>query len=110
MPRPESEEIDAALPPPGFFTPTKAIRNDGAAHAESDAERMETESDADVEKQFDESTGKKRCYAGPLTYRIIKEWTSGPTATEEAKVIEHEIYTEMKHYMHASGLKKTPGH
>ena len=37
--------------------PTKAIRNDGAAHAESDAERMETESEDDVKKQFDESTG-----------------------------------------------------
>ena len=57
MSRSESEEIDSALPPPGFSTPTKAIRNDGAAHTESDAERMETESDADVEKQFDESTG-----------------------------------------------------
>ena len=57
MPRPESEENDAAPPPPGFTTPTKAIRNDGANHAESDAERMETESEADVEKQFDESTG-----------------------------------------------------
>ena len=44
------------------------------------------------------------------TYRIIKEWTTCPTATKEAKVIEHEIYTEMKLFMHASGLKKTPGH
>ena len=53
------EEEDAAPPLPGFSTPTKAIRNDsdGAAHAESDAERMETKSEADVEKQFDESTG-----------------------------------------------------
>ena len=56
---PESEEIHAAPQKPGFSTPTKAIRNDGAAHAESDAERMpvETESETDVEKQFDESTG-----------------------------------------------------
>ena len=41
------EEEDAAPPLPGFSTPTKAIRNDGAAHAESDAERMETESEAE---------------------------------------------------------------
>ena len=54
---PESEEIHAAPQKPGFSTPTKAIRNDRAAHAESDAERMETESEDDVEKQFDESTG-----------------------------------------------------
>ena len=51
------EEDDAAPPPPGISTPTKAIRNDGTAHAESDAERMETESEDDVEKQFDESMG-----------------------------------------------------
>ena len=108
MPGPESEEIDAAPPPPGFTTPTKAKCNDGAGHADPDADRMETESEADVEKEFDKSTGKKRCYAGPLTYRIIKQWTTGLTGTKEAKVIEHEIYTEMKLFMHASGLKKTP--
>ena len=51
------EEVDAAPPLPGISTPTKAIRKDGAAYAESDAERMETESGPDVEKQFDESTG-----------------------------------------------------
>ena len=51
------EEDDDAPPPPGISAPTKVIRNDGAAHAESDAERMENESEDDVEKQFDESTG-----------------------------------------------------
>ena len=66
-----SGEIDAALPPPGFTTPTKAKCNDGAGHADPDDERMETESEVNVEKQFGESTGKKRCYVGPFTYRII---------------------------------------
>ncbi len=28
----------------------------------------------------------------------------------EDEEIRHEIYTEMKKFMHASGLKKTPGH
>ena len=51
------EEDDAAPPPPGFSTQRKAIHDDGSAHAESDAERMETEPEADVEKQFDKSTG-----------------------------------------------------
>ena len=63
MPRSESVEIDAALPPPGYSTPTNPIRNDGAAHAESNAERMETDSEADVEKEFGESMGKKRCWS-----------------------------------------------
>ena len=70
---PESVQIDAALPPPSYSTPTKPIRNDGAVHAESNAERMETESEADVEKEFEESTGKKRSYAGPIVYRVVKE-------------------------------------
>ena len=48
MPRRESEEEDDALSPPGFSTPTKVIRNDGAGHAEPDAEGTESESDADV--------------------------------------------------------------
>ena len=40
----------------------------------------------------------------------MKQWTTGPQATKEDKVIDHEIYTEMKQFMHASGLKKSPGH
>ena len=60
---PESEEIDAAHPPPSFTTRTKAKCNDGAGHADPDDARMETDSEADVEKEFGESTGKKRCYA-----------------------------------------------
>ena len=105
MPRPESEEIDAAHPPPGYSTPTKPKGNDGAAHAESKAERMDTDSEAEVEKQFEKSTGKKRCYAGPLLYRVVKQWTTGPQAKLEDREIDHQIYTEMKNYMHASGLK-----
>ena len=78
---PESEEIDAAPPPPGFSTPTKAIRNDGACHVSPDAEGTNAESDADVEKQFDESTGqtrKKRKFAPFLEYRVIEEWSLAP--------------------------------
>ncbi len=64
MPRRESEKEDDSPPPPGFTTPTKAIRNDGSNHVEPDAEGTEDASDADVEKQSDESTGKnlKRNY------------------------------------------------
>ena len=54
---PESEQIDAAPQSPRCTTPPQDESNGGAAHAESDAERMETESEANVEKQFDESTG-----------------------------------------------------
>ena len=70
MPRQESEEENAALPPPGVTTPIKAKCNDGAGHAESNAERMETKFDADAEKQFDMSTGKTRKYHPFLEYPV----------------------------------------
>ena len=57
MPRPESEESYAALPPPCYSMPTKAKCNDGACHADPDAKRTNAKSDADVEKKFYESTG-----------------------------------------------------
>ena len=49
MLRQSDEDDDAAPPPPGYSTPTKANRNGGAAHAELDAERMDTESGPNVE-------------------------------------------------------------
>ena len=47
---PESEQIVAAPPPPGFSMPTNSKSNDGAGHTDPDADRMETDSDAEVEK------------------------------------------------------------
>ena len=93
MPRRESEDDDAAPAPPGFTTPTKAVRNDGAGHADSDAEGTESESDADVEKEFDESTGKRRSYTGKQKYTLVKEWVTGELAVLEDAQIEHEIYS-----------------
>ena len=57
MLRRSDEEDNAALPPPGFSTPTKADRNDGAGHGEPDAEGTNAESDSNVKKKFDKSTG-----------------------------------------------------
>ena len=77
MSRRESEDDDAAPPPPILTTPTKVSRNDGAGHAGSDAEGTDNDSDADVEKQFDESTGKKRAYHPFLEYIEVMQWKAG---------------------------------
>ncbi len=79
MSRRESEEDDAAPPPPILTTPTKASSNlnDGAGHAGSDAEGTENESEADVEKQLEESTGKKRAYHPFLEYIEVMQWKTG---------------------------------
>ncbi len=57
MPCRESEEEQSAPPQPSFTAPTKANGNDGAGHAGQDAEETDSESDANVEKGFDESIG-----------------------------------------------------
>ena len=69
--RPE-EDDDVAPPAPSFSTPTKADRNDGAGHGEPDAGGTESESDADVEKQFVESTGETRRYHPYLNHTEVK--------------------------------------
>ena len=93
-----------------FCRPTKTNRKDGAGQADPDAEITEAESDPDIEKEFDESTGNKRNYNGDHMNRNIKEWATRPDALLEDATILHEIYTELKKFMHASCLKKTPGH
>ena len=58
-------------------------RNDGAGHADQDAEGTKSESDADFEKQFDESTGKKRKYSAYLKYTEVKRWSTGKDSVME---------------------------
>ena len=106
------EEADAAPPPLGFSTPTKANCNDGAGHGEPDADRMETESEADVEKQFDKSTGKKRKYNPFFEYREYREvgrWTTGEDSELEPAEIKQAIKTKMKKFMQDSRLMIAPG-
>ena len=99
MPHRESEEDDDAPLPPGFTTPTKANRNDGACHANPDAEGTESESDADVEKEFDESTGEKGKRCAYLYYTEVKRWFTGADSVLEPAQVNHEIYTLMKQFM-----------
>jgi hypothetical protein len=54
MPRQSDEEDDPAPQSPGFSTLKKASRNDGACHAEPDAEGTKYEPNPDVEKPFGE--------------------------------------------------------
>ena len=110
MLRRSDEEDDAALPAPGFSTPTKADINDVAGHGEPDAGGTESESDADVEKQFVESTGQTRKYHFHLNYTEVKRWSTSADSVKEPADINHEIYTPMKKFMQQSRLMKAPGH
>ena len=104
------DEGDAALQPPSYSSPTKPNRNDGAGHAESNAEGTNAEFAADAEKQFVESTGKKRKsrYHLFLEYRFIEEWATGQHATLEPAEIKHAIKMHMKKFMQDSRLMVAP--
>jgi len=53
----EADEEQATLLPSGFTAPTKYICNDGAGHGGQNAKETDSESYANVEKEFVESTG-----------------------------------------------------
>ena len=53
----EADEEQFALLPPGVTVPMKSICNDGAGHGGQDAKETDSDSDTNVEKEFDESTG-----------------------------------------------------
>ncbi len=60
IPRRDFEEEQSAPLPTSFTAPTKAIHNDGPGHGGdqvADAEETDSESNANVEKEFDGSTG-----------------------------------------------------
>ena len=108
---PEPEEIDAAPQPPRCSTPPQDESNGRAAHAESDDERMKTDSEAEVEKQFDKSTGKKRkhTYGAFHEYREVGRWATGTDSLLEPAEIEHQIRMLMKKFMQDSWLMIAPG-
>ncbi len=64
----------------------------------------------DVEKQFNESTGKKRKYNPYLQYTEVMRWETGSYSVLEPAQIDHAIYTLMKKFMQQSCLMKAPGH
>ena len=108
----EHEEDQSAPQQPGFSTPTKASRNDGAGHGSpyAGSEETKAESDPDVEKELGESTGKKRDHKGYLNFTVVKQCTTGEDAESEDEDIEHEIYTLMKKFMQQSRMMKDPAH
>ena len=103
---PEPEQIAAAPQSPCCTTPPQDESNGGAAHAESDAEKMETESEGDGEKEFDKSTGKKRkhTYGAFREYGEVGRWSTGPDSLLDPAEIDHQIRMLMKKFMQDSRL------
>ena len=69
---------------------------DPLTRADSDAQVTESESDADVEKQFDKSMGKKRQYHPFLEYHEVGRRATGEDSELEPAEIKQAIKTKMK--------------
>jgi hypothetical protein len=52
---------------------------------------MESESESDDEKEFDQSTGKKLNYTGHQEYCLVKEWVIGEDSVLEEAKTQHEV-------------------
>ena len=103
----EEEQLDPAPEHP--VTPTKPTRNDGASHADPDAEGRETESD----REEDLVAKKIRPPRHVLKYVVVKRWVTGDRAEMDEDAIRSELETEMRELMELSrqsGQRKFPGH
>ena len=75
-PTPDSE-------PPHPVTLTKPSRNDGASHADSDAEDPDPRSDEEEEL----GATKIRPPRHVLTYEVVKRWVTGERALQSRELI-----------------------
>ena len=105
--QPEDSEEEFAQGPesPHPVTPTKSTRNDGAGHADPDAEKSESGSDLDVELPQ-----KRKRSRTILKYEVVKRWTTGERAKLDEEVIQNELREEACELMELSGQKKFPCH
>jgi hypothetical protein len=100
----EEEQLDPAPEHP--VTPTKPTRNDGASHADPDAEGRETESD----REEDLGATKIRRPRHVLKYVVVKRWVTGDRAEMDEDQIRSELEAEMRHLMELSRQRKFYGH
>ena len=97
-PTPESD-----LPPP--VTPTKQSRNDGASHADPDAEDPDQQSDQEEEL----GATKIRPPRHVLQYEVVKRWVTGEKALLDNAAIEAELDEIMREHLELSGQRKFYG-
>ena len=102
MPCRPQERFAQGSEPPNPVTPTnlKPTGNDGAGHADQDAENSDTESDLEAPQK------RKRPTRTVLSYEIVKRWVTG----ERAKLTDQEIREEACKLMELSRQKRFPCH
>jgi hypothetical protein len=105
MPCKDSEEAMNAADDEHPCTPPRPTGNDGAAHAESDAENA-SDSDEDLEPE----KKRQRNWFGRTEFTLIKRWVTGEKAEMDSEDIERELFQLARDWMSESKLKKLPSH
>jgi hypothetical protein len=100
----EEATPDSELPPPS--TPTKSAGNDGASHADPDAEDPDRGSDEEEEL----GAKKIRPPRHVLTYEVVKRWVTGEKALQSSATIHAELEELCREFMELSGQRKFFGH
>ena len=109
MPYAECEEgMNAGLPSPRSEKVTMVDKS-GADDDDSEAEVTNAQL-AKCLAHPKERTGGPRKWHGRADYVNIKSWVTGESAELEEEDIEREMFELAREFMHASKLRKTPGH
>ena len=88
---------------PNPATPTKSTGNDGAGHAEPDAENSDSESDL-------EAPQKQKRARTVLSYEVVQRWVTGDRAELTEQEIQAQLLVEACKLMELSGQRKFPCH
>ena len=95
------EERSAQSPePPNPAMPTDSTGDDGAGHAEPDAENAASGSDL-------EAPQKRKRARTVLAYEVVKRWTTGERAELTEDEIKAELAVEATKLMELSGLSQS---
>ena len=100
--RPE-EQLAQGPEPPNSVTPTESTGNNGACHADLDAENSDAESDLEVPQ-------KRKRPRTVLSYVVVKRWVTGERAELDEQVIKAQLHEEACKLMELSGQKMFPCH
>ena len=103
MPCRPDETFAQGPEPPNPVMPSDSTGNDGAGHADPDAENTDSESDL-------EAPQKQKRARTLLAYEVVQRWVTGDRAELTDQEIQTQLEVEASKLMELSGQKKFPCH
>ena len=90
MPCRPQERFAQGPEPPNPVTPTESTGNDGAGHADPDAENSDAESDLEAPQK------QKRAHT-VLSYEVVQRWVTGNRAVRDLLSKKFRLILKWKH-------------